>query len=377
MGKKRKLVEAVDATINDPVSAEVEQIELERDLVTFYAHLTQSLEKICGRDKLAARLQNLRQDPPDRLPGPAEITALSRLFRRLGGARSSQDNFPAFVDAFIRSVALAVSRPEYRVRYLLTLFTLGDDSQNVQPICGSTPVCHACQLTRECDNFNQPRRPAAISKSPAERLLSNNEVALSDAELLGVYLFGDRSQGREEVVEVLLARYGTLRAIFRAEAYEFSALREMSRSLVLRLAAAAAIHRRLLMERRNELLRITCAKDIHDRYEPELRDSRNEAAVLLMLDQQNQVIRDAWFCEHSPQIISLTPADLLRPAVREGASKIALVHNHPSNNPDPSPADLDFTKRLVNACRDLGLILMDHVIVAEAKYFSFAEKGLL
>ncbi len=377
MSKKRKLVEAVGATIANPDAEENAKIELDRDLVTFYARLTHSLEKVYGRDILAQRLERLRKNPPDRILGPAEVNALSRLFRRLGGSRTSLQEFPLFVEQFSRSVALAVTRPEYQVAYMLALFTSGDDSLEVKPICGATPVCNACQLTRECDTFNQPRRPAAAVYPPAERLLTNNEVALSDAELLGVFLFGERGTGREEVVEILLARYGTLRAIFRAEAHEFTAIREMTRTLVIRLAACAAIHRRLLMERRNELLRITCAKDIHDRYEPELRDYRNEAAVLLMLDHQNQVIRDAWFCEHSPKIVNLPLADLLRPAIREAAAKLALVHNHPSNNPEPSAADVEYTRRLANACRNLDLVLVDHVIISEAKYFSFSEEGML
>ncbi len=377
MGKKRKLVEAIDATIANPGADEAAKSELDRDLVTFYSRLTQSLEKTCGRDQLAEHLGNIRKNPPDQNLGPAELNSLSRLFRRLGGSRTNPHEFPLFIDQFTRSVARSVSRPEHQIHFMLSLFAIGDETLEVKPICGATPLCNSCQLTRECDTFNQPRRPAAAAKPPSERLLTNNEVALSDAELLGVFLFGERGTGREEVVETLLARYGTMRALFRAEAHEFAALREMTRTLVIRLAAGAAIHRRLLMERRNELLRITCAKDIHDRYEPELRDYRNEAAVLLMLDHQNQVIRDAWFCEHSPKIVNLPLADLLRPAIREAASKVALVHNHPSNNPKPSNADADYTRRLANACRDLDLILVDHVIIAETRYFSFSEEGLL
>ena len=347
----------------------------ERDLVTFYSRLTHTLENACGRDALAQRLAAFRQvsaEPAAALPSPA----LGRAFRRMGFLRA-EDDAAVFAESFAKLVGEAVSRPAHNVRFLLDLFAGGDDNLALKPVCGATPQCQSCQMTRECDHFNTPRKPEMTALTPAACLMSGNDQMLSDSELLAIILFGDRATGQEPVVATLMARYGRLRAAFRAETHEYAGIRDMSRVQAMRMAAVAALHRRLLAERRGEMLRITSAQDIHDRYAPELRDYRVEAAVLLMLDQQNSVIRDAWFCEGSPTIAHLAISDLLRPAVREFATRVALVHNHPSNNPSPSLADLDFTRRLRSACDIIGLGLVDHVIVAESGYYSFAEEGML
>lgn len=348
----------------------------ERDFVTFYSRLTHTLENACSRDALSRRLAELRHATPDPEGAKPPLPALTRTFRRLGLINADGD-VEAFTEQFAKQVGEAVTQPERHVLLLLRLFSLGDEALPLKPVCGATPQCQSCQLTRECEYFNNPRKPEMATLTPAARLMEGNDQMLSDMELLSVLLHGDRATGQEPVVSTIMARYGRLLAVFRADGHEFSGIRDVTKAQALRMAAIAALHRRLLAERRGETLRITMAKDIHDRYAPELRDYRVEAAVLLMLDQQNNVMRDAWFCEGSPTIAHIAIADLLRPAVREFATRIALVHNHPSGDPSPSLADLDFTRRLRAACDIIGIGLVDHVIVSENGYHSFAENGML
>ncbi len=347
-----------------------------RDFVNFYSRITATLESACGREALADRLGRLRREAETPASDPAFLHALQRWFRRLGRAGVDTD-MRAFARDFIRDAAAAVSREEGQVLLLLRLFALGEDAGDLKAVCGASPLCHLCLLTRECDFFNSPRKPEMAAFPPATRLTEGNAETLSDAELLSVLLHGEKATGREPVVGTLFARYGRLRAMFRAEGKEFAAIRDMSKPQALRLAAVSVLHRRLLAERRNETLRITSAKDIFDRYAAELRDFRTEAAVLLLLDQQNSVIRDVWFREGSPSAAFVPVAELLRPAVREYAVRVALAHNHPGNDPSPSLPDVDYTRRLRGACDMLGIGLVDHVIVAEAGYFSFAEEGML
>lgn len=345
-------------------------------MVLFFSRLTHTLENACGRDALARRLSALRREPDAGDNADTSGTALTRAFRRLG-LLATGDDAALFLSDFCARIGQAVARPDRHVRLLLRLFSAGDDELPLKPVCGATPQCQLCQLTRECDHFNTPRKPEMTTLPPAARLMSNGDQALSDAELLGIILFGDKGTGREPVVATLLTRYGRLRAVFRADGHEFAGIRGISPTQSLRLAAVSALHQRLLAERRGEMLRITSAQDIYDRYSAELRDYRGEAAVLLMLDQQNCVMRDAWFCGDSATLAQVAIADLLRPAVREFAVRVALVHNHPGNDASPSFADIDFTRRLRSACDIIGLGLVDHVIVAESGYYSFAENGML
>ncbi len=350
-----------------------------RDLVTLYSHLVQTLESCCdkncagGRDALAARLSAMRQEAQ---PSPCPTPALSRMFRRLGITVPDSNNDAPFV-SLAEQMGQAVTRPGDQVMGILSLFCAGDETLGLKAICGPTPLCHECGLTRECDYFNNPRVPAMAMLPPAARLLAGNDQALSDAELLAVLLYGDKATGREPVVSTMMTRYGRLRAIFRTELGEYASVRDMSKPQALRLAAVNALHRRLLAERRGEMLHIATAQDIHDRYAAELREYQTEAAVVLLLDQQHSVIRDAWFCNNSPTVNYVEIAELLRPAIREFAVRIALVHNHPSGNTTPSSADCDFTRRLRSACDIVGIGLVDHVIITETGYYSFADNNWL
>lgn len=375
MNKKKTLADIMPASGGASAGS---RDGFERDLVTLYSRLTHTLENACGRDALARRLADERRHAASG-PEAAERTfspALSRAFRRIGLVGHGH-NADAFAADFFHHVGLAVSRPVAQVARMFRLFVGGDDGMGLKPVCGATPQCQICLLTRECDHFNTPRKPEMAALPPAARVMSGNGDALSDAELLGVVLFGEKGTGQEELVTTILARYGRLLAASRAEAHEFQGIRGMTRPQALRLAAMNVWHGRILSERRGAMLRIGSAADIHARYAPELRDLRTEAAVLLLLDAQNNVIRDAWFQGESPTAARLPIADLLRPAVREYAARVALVHNHPANDPQPSMADLDFTRRLRSACDTIGIGLVDHVIVADSGYYSFAENGML
>ncbi len=384
MSRKRTLADVMRASGGDPAGG---RADAGRDFVTFYSLLTHTLENVCGRDKLARRLAEERGSGARDRGGDADggggaapaakvSAALIRCYRRIGLV-GRHDDEAAFSESFVRHVALAVSRPESQIALLLRLFSAGEDAMELRPVCGATPVCLECLLTRECDYFNNPRKPEMAALSPASRIMAGHPSAVSDAELLAVILFGERATGQEELVATILARYGRLPAMARGEPREFSGLRDMAKGQALRIAAFNALHRRLLTECRGEMLRIVTARDFYDRYAPELRDMLTETVILVMLNQQNHVIRDAWFSQGSPNGISVKVGDFLRPALREYAPRIAVVHNHPGNNTNPSIEDANFTRSVRDACGLLGLTLVDHVIVAEAGYFSFKENGML
>ncbi|MCC8189799.1 MAG: hypothetical protein LIP77_04055 [Planctomycetes bacterium] len=345
------------------------------DWVVLHARLVETLEHSCGRDALAARLSDLRKTGDGDKPIES-LPAITRFLRRLGHL-APQDDANAYYVQMVQSLGEAVNRPLEYVNHLFTLLAAGDDATGVKPVCGATPQCQRCHLTRMCDTYNSPRRPELARLPPAERLMRGNDLSLSDAELLAVVLFGEKATGKEPVVATLLARYGRLRAMFRADGLEFLSVRDMSEGQALRLASFSALYARLQAEQRGEVLRITCAQDIHDRYWSELRDQRFEAAVLVMMDSQNNVLRDAWYCGDSPTLMTVAVVDLLRPAIREYAASVALVHNHPGNDLNPSVDDLEYTRRVRAACDILGLRFVDHVIVCEAGYYSFAEAEMM
>ena len=338
-----------------------------------FANLSRTLEDAAGGEVLAEWLAGLRRggaSPPN--PG---APAFERAFRRLGLLAAGED-----VSESIRGLAArmgeSVSRPAPAVMAFFSLFVQGDAGIGLKEICGAVPRCRLCRLTRECRHFSRPGRPAAAGLSPAERLRAGNADALSDAELLALLLDGGNAAGRGEAVSSLFSRYGGLGGVFRADHGEYFGLRGVTPVQARRLAAASALYRRLLAERRESPLMIASARDIHDRYADEI-GLTGAGALVIMLDDENRVMRDLRIGESGVDVSRLSPADLLRPALREGARRVALVTVRPSGTDSPSAASADLTRRLRAACDIIGVGLLDHVIVTGDGYFSFAEAGRL
>lgn len=119
--------------------------------------------------------------------------------------------------------------------------------------------------------------------------------------------------------------------------------------------------------------RVSSLDDVVRWARPRLVGLEHEELWLLCLDPRNGVKAEIAVARGGALGCSLTPADILRPAVRNGASAVILVHNHPSGDPTPSQEDLHMTRTLARACRIVGVTLLDHVVVARSGSSSIRE----
>jgi DNA repair protein RadC len=119
--------------------------------------------------------------------------------------------------------------------------------------------------------------------------------------------------------------------------------------------------------------RMSTLEDVSRWARPRLGQLEHEELWLLCLDSQNGVRAELAVAMGGALGCSLTPSDVLRPAVRNGASAVILVHNHPSGDPTPSQEDLQMTRALARACRVVGVTLLDHVVVARSGVRSIVE----
>jgi DNA repair protein RadC len=108
-----------------------------------------------------------------------------------------------------------------------------------------------------------------------------------------------------------------------------------------------------------------------------LRPLAKEAAAVALLDARLAVMCVELISAGGRAMLSLSPADVLRPAVVHGASALILAHNHPTGDTAPSPEDVEFTRRLVEAGTALGVEVLDHLVVARRSYVSFKRSGLM
>jgi DNA repair protein RadC len=116
---------------------------------------------------------------------------------------------------------------------------------------------------------------------------------------------------------------------------------------------------------------------VHRHFHPRLRDAPTEQFHILLLDARHRVLRSVLTSQGTLTASLVHPREVFRPALREGAAALVLVHNHPSGDPTPSLEDREITRRLARAGVLLGIPVLDHVIVADRGYASLREQGEL
>ena len=217
-----------------------------------------------------------------------------------------------------------------------------------------------------------------LRTGPRERLMMNGARSLSDAELIAV-LLGTGLPA--EPVGVLAARLiETAGGLDRLERFGVSTLSKeagIGPTKACRILAAFELGRRAAA---TPLLRgkpITCSKDVVSALKPRLSKEPREHFLVIALDLKNRPISEIEVAIGSLGACAVKPADVFRPVLREPSSAVVLVHNHPSGEPSPSSEDISFTKSIARAGEMLGIRVLDHIIVAEAGYFSFLDGGLL
>jgi DNA repair protein RadC len=214
---------------------------------------------------------------------------------------------------------------------------------------------------------------------PRERLATVGPDALSTRELVAI-LVGSGGRGRNalEVAGGLLGSVdGSLRRLAIALPGELERLPGVGPAVAARLGAALELGRRLAREGPAERTRIRGPADVFARCAPLLRDLPQEEFRVLLLNAQHAVFREVLVTRGILDASVVHPREVFRQAVAETAAAVILVHNHPSGDPSPSPEDRQVTRQLADAGRLLGIPVLDHVVVGDARYVSFVEAGLL
>ena len=215
----------------------------------------------------------------------------------------------------------------------------------------------------------------AFEERPRERLLARGGEALSDAELVATLLgSGTRGASALDVARELMATYGDLPALGRAEAIDLARLRGVGKAKACALAAALEIGRRA-QSPRQERPAVRVSADVFALYGPRLAHLTREVFHVMCLDTKHRLLRDARVVEGGLTTCSVLPREVFAPALREGAAAVIFVHNHPSGDPSPSTDDLALTARLKQAGQVLGIKPLDHVIIGEGRYLSMVDEG--
>jgi DNA repair protein RadC len=212
---------------------------------------------------------------------------------------------------------------------------------------------------------------------PRERLDAVGPEALSDAELTALLLrTGGRGADALAVASRLLERHGGLLGLARASPRELRCAAGVGPAKQATLRAAFELGRRLAAGRLAPGTALRGPADVFRHFHPMLRDAAHERFLVVLLDGRHRLLRHELVSQGTLTASLVHPREVFRPALRESAAALVLVHNHPSGDPAPSAEDREVTARLVRAGELLGVPVIDHVVVAERGYASLRETGL-
>ncbi len=214
---------------------------------------------------------------------------------------------------------------------------------------------------------------------PREKMILKGRQALSDAELLAI-LIGSGTTGLSAVAlaqQILQSVDGDLNDLGKCSLPDLQKFPGIGEAKAVTIAAALELGRRRQLSDLRERPRVTHSRDAFQAIAPLLTDLQHEEFWLLLLNKANEIFARERLSSGG---MSGTVVDLkmvLKAALQAKAAAFIAVHNHPSGNLQPSQADIDLTRRLKQSGHLIDLPLLDHLIISERGYFSFADEGLM
>ena len=214
---------------------------------------------------------------------------------------------------------------------------------------------------------------------PREKLIKNGAAALTDSELLAILIgSGTPEKSALDIARDLTADNGVLNTIAIVhDVKELAKTKGLGRAKASIIIAALELGRRIASA--EPLLRdsITSPEDGVALLMPRLRYEAKEHFLVVLLNSKNKVLEIKQISEGSLNSSVVHPREVFAPAVLHHAAAILTAHNHPSGDPTPSKEDKDLTNTLVQAGKYMGIPVLDHIIIGDARYFSFKEHSYL
>ena len=217
-----------------------------------------------------------------------------------------------------------------------------------------------------------------VDERPRERLLKHGASALSEAELLAIFLrTGIAGTSAVELGRRLLAHFGSLQRLFAATLGEVAEVHGLGPAKYAQLQAVIEIARRALREDIGERDALSSPQAVREFLRLSLGGRAHEVFVTLFLDSQNRLLGSEELFRGTLTQTSVYPREVVKTALHYNAAGVIFAHNHPSGVAEPSRADELLTQTLKQALSLVEIKTLDHFIVAGSRTLSFAERGLL
>jgi DNA repair protein RadC len=233
------------------------------------------------------------------------------------------------------------------------------------------------QQREQPSSYSVMIREMAIDERPRERLKTIGSSALSTSELLAIILnTGIKGESVTTMSQRMLRDHGGLSGLIRLDFVELAKIKGLGDAKAAKLKAALELGRRVSMLTDEERPRVGTPEDIVLLLGMEMMLLEQEELRVVLLDTKHHIIAISDVYRGSVNSVSVRMAELFKPAIRHGATAVALVHNHPSGDPAPSAADIQMTRETVAAGKLLDIPVIDHVIIGRGKHVSLKRLGL-
>lgn len=214
---------------------------------------------------------------------------------------------------------------------------------------------------------------------PREKLLQKGREFLSDAELLAILIgSGSKNESAVEVCKKVLYKAGdNLSELGRFSVKQLMEVKGIGEARALTIIAALELGRRRRSSEALEKNKVSSSNSVFELMQPKIGELAHEEFWILYLNNSNKVIQELPLSKGG---ITGTLVDIrlaFKQALQLAATSVILVHNHPSGNLNPSSADKQLTQKFKTAGESLDIKVLDHIIITEKSYFSFADEGLL
>jgi DNA repair protein RadC len=211
-----------------------------------------------------------------------------------------------------------------------------------------------------------------------EKFLKGGLKGFLDYEVVELLLtLGTPRRDCREQAKEALKRFKTLSGVLEAEDAQLIQITGIGPHNVFGIKLVQEVSRRFLKEKMMSMPVCHSSREVFDYLYHSLRDSKREKFKVIFLNAKNQILEEKTFFEGTVDSSAVYPREIMKAALTQDASSLIFVHNHPSGDPVPSECDKEITKELVFAANMIQVKVLDHIIIGNNCYFSFADHGLI
>lgn len=234
----------------------------------------------------------------------------------------------------------------------------------------------------------EPQEATGTSRSQApweghrkrlrEKFDQSGLAAFLDYEIVELLLtLGDTRRDCKPQAKEAIKKFKTLRGVLAASAEELQEIEGIGPASAFAIKLIQEVSQKFLKEQILHKPFSKSSKEVFDYLYLSMRDRKKETFKVMFLNAQNQIIEVEDLFEGTLNASAVYPREIIEKALKHNAAALIFAHNHPSGNPEPSDNDKQVTQDLVSAANTIQIRVLDHIIIGDNRYFSFADEGLI